>query len=112
MKINRHVGAALLAFSALLAPAARAADGRITLNVPFSFVVAGRTLPAGSYTVETAGNLVYIRGTRQGVVIASLPSQHAPRTDEALVFHRSGSTTYLVQAEMQDDTRVVPGASK
>ena len=72
-------------------------------NIPFSFVVSGKTLPAGEYNVRrgTSPDTMVIRGVQHGegafaaFVPTTVPS--ARRGIARLVFHRYGNQYFLAQ---------------
>jgi hypothetical protein len=76
---------------------------RVQANIPFSFVVSGKTLPAGEYNVRrgTSPDTMIIRGVNHGegaftaFVPTTVPS--ARRGIARLVFHRYGDQYFLAQ---------------
>jgi len=68
-------------------------------NIPFDFYVAGKLLPAGAYTIETAGQGSAIQlWDRNGNSAFVMTRSHKPNnsTDSnRLVFHRYGTTSFL-----------------
>jgi len=98
----------LAAFALTLAAAGRmsAEDLVFQSNIPFSFVVNGRTLPAGEYRVRQNSTInesfLRIQGIVQKVgalVMSAPPTESAPaRPGTArLVFHRYGDQYFLYQ---------------
>ena len=90
---------AAIGVSALLPISAFAAIDSITATVPFAFVVNGRTMPAGAYEVETSesGAILYIRSSKNAVLVASNPASSAISTAKpGLVFEKHGQAVYLV----------------
>jgi hypothetical protein len=96
----------LAAFVIGVAAAGTVSAQSVTLRakIPFSFVVAGATLPAGEYTVipaGSAGGAILIRGIdhRAGalamVLTTSAPSAH--KETARLVFNRFGDQYFLSQ---------------
>ena len=87
---------------AVLAAAAAFAQSstRMQANIPFGFVVGGKALPAGHYTVDRgpASGIVTIRsGDGQGAAMVLTVSLYSTVTRDAgrLVFHRYGDTFFL-----------------
>jgi hypothetical protein len=86
---------------ALAAPLA-AQTMRVTASVPFEFMVASRSMPAGDYTVgsvfpETGGAIRVFSGN-SGVVslVTSFNTNPNERTGQALlIFHRYGDQYFL-----------------
>ena len=93
---------------ALAAPLA-AQTIRVTASVPFEFMVAGRSMPAGDYVVERAGGTAAIRVSNgnAGVLSLALNSSASPKeqTGQALlIFHRYGDQYFL--------SRIVDGSQE
>lgn len=81
----------------------------VTADIPFDFVVADKTLPAGKYSVRSAtqaGDILKI-GSRDGTSSAmrfsdSIPEKRKNPTAR-LVFHRYGQKYFLAQVWSGDD---------
>src|SRR5437879_11792874 len=109
---NTKFGAALLAFSLLLAANAIAGNSnKGTLNVGETVIVGGKQLPAGKYQVEWAGNGPTVelsisdgRGTIAKVPALVLPLKKA----EA----ESGYSTNTDQADNKALTAIFYGGKK
>lgn len=92
-----------------LAVAGLAGLGRpLKANVPFDFIVNGKTLPAGQYTVvpsNTAG-LLLLRNweTKQSAAVMTKVSADRSASKPVLVFHRYGNQRFL--AQIVSDTSV------
>jgi hypothetical protein len=108
---KKPISMAVLATAVLAAQCVFAAESRITLHVPFAFVVAGRTMPAGEYEVETEDNdMVYVRGGHGAVMVTSLPGSFKRDERPALVFFRRGGSVYLTGIQTADSARsLTPG---
>ena len=85
------VGAIALVAVAPFSVTASAQD--MTCRVPFGFIVNGKTLPAGHYTVKNNNGVLMIKDDRDGAVILGIPA--GQRTDKSsggsLVFLRTGT---------------------
>jgi|SRR5215470_3430633 len=83
--------------------AARAASGaRISVRIPFAFVIKGKVLPAGKYAVvqvcSDSAPLLRFSGEdgKGGMFVQLLVSEYREISQETLlVFHRYGSEYYL-----------------
>ena len=53
----------------------------LRFHVPFEFKVAGRILPSGDYTMETAGRLLLIRGAAPGTSAMIMTLAEDSRTE-------------------------------
>ncbi|MBV8632771.1 MAG: hypothetical protein JOZ83_17740 [Silvibacterium sp.] len=77
---------------------AQAQTREVRAKVPFDFVVAGKTLPAGDYRLyaQPAGTIL-IRNTDQGDAIYSMtrPGEIVPGQSSVLVFYKYGDSYFL-----------------
>jgi hypothetical protein len=76
---------------------AQTQPGDLTVDVPFDFIVTGKTMPAGHYIVAATGDN-YIRIFQPKMPGAFVPTHHASRTKSdgsKLVFHRYGDKCFL-----------------
>jgi hypothetical protein len=93
---NAFYAALLLAASACMAQT----NGDVVAIIPFPFVVAGHTLPAGRYIVSpmNQSTLRLHESTGRGMLVPT-NAAHRPRSDDSskLVFHRYESTYFLSQ---------------
>ena len=100
---------ALALGSTTLVSAAEIAD-RVQVNVPFSFVLAGKSFSAGQYTVkETDAGLILVEGEGGTAMALTVPGEklkasHGP----ALAFTASNGREYLVRVQGEYTTRAVP----
>jgi hypothetical protein len=74
------------------------------LNIPFNFIVGGKTLPAGEYTVEPNRRdsdkfwLVQSRDGQTSCLFTTMPVRANQTQEETkLVFHRYGDQYFLSQ---------------
>ena len=84
---------------ALAAPLA-AQTIRVTANVPFEFMVAGRSMPAGDYIVERGGGTSAIRVSNGNAGVLALAlnsstSQQEQNGQALMIFHRYGDQYFL-----------------
>lgn len=99
MKSTVHTLILASAVIAAVALATTAAKAETTLKVPFSFTVAGKTLPAGEYSVrKDNGNIVTLRSleARKSFTWIAGPGEPNP-TDNHIVlkFDEAGETHAL-----------------
>jgi hypothetical protein len=82
-----------------LATSVSAESAMVNFNAPFEFVVGGKVLPAGSYTIEepSNGGVVMIRGNQPNSTALVLAVNGGPsNTSNARVtFSRNGSAVVL-----------------
>lgn len=98
---------------------ARAQSTEMHLQVPFSFVVSGKLLPAGEYVIERAYDTGVLRITAiangYGVAVTSSPgSMDAPSRRPAATFGAVGGKHYLEEIHLGGEpARMIPSpASK
>jgi len=96
MRITVRTQILALALLAVAAVAPMTVKAQSRLDVPFNFVVAGKTLPAGTYSIteNKAIGLVSLRG--EGREITWMATGSGPSCLTAnLTFDHEGSTYYL-----------------
>jgi hypothetical protein len=93
----------LLLMLTAVSVAAQSDRSRIT-NIPFSFIVGGKTLPAGDYTVEPNRRdshkvwLVQSRDGRASALFATIPVRAGDTQEKtSLVFNKYGDQYFLSQ---------------
>jgi hypothetical protein len=91
--------AVVLGMLTLSAPAPVAAAD-IRANVPFSFTVKGKVLPAGTYNVSNNNSALLIRGFSAGAVTLGNRAESSTSTSPKLVFHRYGDEYILREVWM------------
>lgn len=88
----------VLLISAALVAQTKGVD--LVADIPFAFIVAGRTLPAGRYVVSRPNEDVSIRDEQNQTVFVPTHSAERQARDHSskLVFHRYGNTYFLEEA--------------
>ena len=88
--------------AAVLAVPLAAQTFRVTANVPFEFMVAGRSMPAGNYHIGNLGSnrtgAIQVSGDNSSVVLLAnntTASQNERAGQALLVFHRYGDRYFL-----------------
>jgi hypothetical protein len=81
----------------------------LEVDIPFTFEVENKTLPAGSYRVESAptgaGSIEMLCSSKRDVVLPILTITTTSKSGapaSALVFHRFGNRYFLAQIRMGD----------
>jgi len=109
----KHLRSILFAATALLlvATAVHAQSTNVTASVPFDFVVADHTYPAGDYAVKsisTSGVPLLIRNSddtdEKGIALSNSCSSGQPSSTTRLVFHRMGGQYFLYQIWQEGST--------
>ena len=104
--LRRYVRAValLITLTTLLTGVKAQSAHRFKVNVPFPFVLNGKTLPAGTYLIERLDlarpNLVTIKNLDSGMVRALITQRierKSPSASSFLVFKEEGGTQYLFQ---------------
>lgn len=71
-------------------------EGDVVADVPFAFVVPGRTLPPGHYTVKRLNDLLSIADQQQSLFVPTHSVQRTAHEDTSkMVFHRYGDLYFL-----------------
>jgi hypothetical protein len=105
---------------AAFAAAARAQEiDQIIVNVPYEFVAAGKTLPAGTYRVHRAyddrGTKVLIMTSfenREGVLLLSSDVSTTRELKPAVTFEHIGDQYFLSKIETADHIFTYPVSTK
>jgi hypothetical protein len=98
MKLLRSALSAALLLLASSISFAQTSPGDMVADVPFAFVVAGRTLPPGHYIVSRANeySLRIHDRQNQGVFAPAHSAQRSAQENSTkMVFHRYGDTYFL-----------------
>ena len=114
--MHNRVSRTITVLSILLALAGASvqaqSNSRLVANVPFKFVLAKRTLPAGKYSIQqmgTAGGRVLridnARGKNAGVILAKSLSSKRDDSTTQLVFRRYGDHYFLAEVWMSGEYR-------
>jgi hypothetical protein len=101
--MNRHTGQTVAFLGVLLAVTVAAGQSNpavLKADIPFPFVVANQTLPAGHYAVSALGEhtIRIANSHKQGAfVLTSRVDGHAPESSGKVVFYRYEGTYFLAQ---------------
>lgn len=107
MKISKLLTAGVLGVLAL-APIRAQSNGFLRVQIPFSFIAAGKELPAGDYTIQqnSESGIIIIHGVSEGRTV-SLPTMFvwSNRSEEpGAKFTTVAGQKYLDRIEMPDGT--------
>jgi hypothetical protein len=115
--MKHQLASVLLIITSLfgLAAGAKAETHReVIVNMSYEFVVAGRTLPAGTYTVSRlyddrlAGLSIVSRDQRSVVLVLANQFENRPASDAKVSFERVGGMYFLRSIETLDGVYTVP----
>jgi hypothetical protein len=110
-KVKQQWADILLIITSLfgLAAGANAETHReVIVKIPYEFVVAGRTLPAGTYTVSrlsddrSTGLMIASYEQRSGALVLANKFENRPAGDAKVRFERLGGTYFLHTIETLD----------
>src|SRR5579859_7302154 len=110
-KMKQQLASVLLIIISVfgLVAGAKAENHRqVIVKIPYEFVVAGRKLPAGTYTVSRlsddplAGLTIARREQRSDVLLLANHFDNRPADDSKVLFERIGDTYYLSSIELLD----------
>jgi hypothetical protein len=99
---------ALVGFAGLSGIAQAQGSREIVVNLPFEFVAAGKTLPAGTYTVNRISEdnfrdlLLTNRDARVSVLVHPTEVESARADKPSVSFERVGETRFLTKIETAD----------
>jgi len=98
-----------LALATTIASAASTADS-IHVNIPFSFVVAGKVFPAGQYIVQQSDSgIILVQGQKASAMALSIPGSPGKYDSvPSLHFTSSNGQEYLAAVDGYSSTRAVP----
>lgn len=78
-----------------------ALNRKVEANVPFDFMVNGKTLPAGQYTVTPSGNgstlIIRSAETKQAAAVITRACEASRDAKPQLIFHRYGNQYFLAK---------------
>jgi len=69
----------------------------VNCRVPFSFIVSGRTLSPGLYSISTSQGYIVVRGLRQSAVVLAMSGAAKAGGEARLVFLKSGDRYDLAE---------------
>ena len=98
MKKKYFIFAALLIVSIGLSATAQAADeSKVIAHIPFDFIVAGKNMPAGTYTVSrlSSGPVLLVSSQNAGVLVVPLTLHSSDYLTPALLFDKVADTYVL-----------------
>jgi len=99
---------ALIAFAGLSAAINAQVPDQIVVNIPFAFVVEGKTLPAGTYKASRVSNdkweglVLSSVENRVGVIVRPTDVESAPADAATLTFESAGDQHFLRQIKTED----------
>lgn len=114
MKNLLRIAVALIGFAGLGITAKAQVADQIVVTIPFEFVVAGKTLPAGTYRVNRVSDdkwdgLVFRSfETRAGVIVRPTEVQSASADQAKVSFEKAGDEHFLSKIQTGDNLFTIP----
>jgi hypothetical protein len=113
-KLYLRMAVALLGFAGLSAAAKAQSADQLVVKVPFEFVLAGTTLPAGTYRVRpvsddpTSG--IVFSSYENHAIAAVLPidMQHVYTNDPKVTFKTAGGEHFLNRIQTEENAFDIP----
>ena len=109
---------ALFAVAAFAVAARAQAVDQLIVNIPYEFVAAGKTLPAGTYTIRRISDINNLElsltsvENRTGVLLSSTVVEPNRDDKQALTFETVGDQHILSKIETADHVFTIPVSSK
>jgi hypothetical protein len=117
-KLSLRIAVALVGFAGLgitaKAQQFSQVSDQVVVTIPFEFVVAGKTLPAGTYRVNRlsndkgAGLILRSFETRAGVIVHPIDVQSAPADKAQVSFETAGGEHFLSKIQTADNVFTIP----
>jgi len=114
MKNLLRIAVALIGFAGLGITAKAQVADQIVVTIPFEFVVAGKTLPAGTYRANRvsddkwAGLIFSSVETRTGVIVRPTEVQSASADQAKVSFEKAGDEHFLSKIQTGDNLFTIP----
>jgi hypothetical protein len=113
-KLCLRIAVALVSFAGLGITAKAQFVDQIVVTIPFEFVVAGKTLPAGTYRVNrvsddrSAGLIFSSFENRASAIVLPNEVESAPAQKAHVSFETAGDEHFLSKIETADNVFTIP----
>jgi len=113
-KLCLRIAVALVGFAGLGITAKAQVVDQVVVTIPFEFVVAGKTLPAGTYRVNRvsddrwAGLIFSSFENRAGAIVLPTKVESTPNEKAHLSFETAGDEHFLSKIETADNVFTIP----
>jgi hypothetical protein len=114
MKNLLRIAVALVGFAGLGITAKAQVPDQIVVTIPFEFVVAGTTLPAGTYRVNRVSDdkwdgLIFSSfENRASVIVHPIAVETAPTDKTKVSFEKAGGEHFLSRIQTADNVFTIP----
>ena len=113
-KLSLRIAVALVGFAGLGITAKAQVADQIVVTIPFEFVVAGKTLPAGTYRVNRVADdkwdgLIFRNFENRAAAIVRPIAVESASADKATVsFEKAGGEHFLSKIQTGDNVFTIP----
>jgi hypothetical protein len=113
-KLCLRIAITLVGFAGLGITAKAQVADQVVVTIPFEFVVAGKTLPAGTYRVDRVSNdkwtglILSSFETRAGAIVRPTEVQSAPADKAKVSFEIAGDEHFLSKIQTGDNVFTIP----
>jgi hypothetical protein len=113
-KLCLRIAVALVSFAGLGITAKAQVVDQVVVTIPFEFVVAGKTLPAGTYRVNRvsddrwAGLIFSSFENRASAIVHPIEVESAPEDKAHLSFETAGDEHFLSKIETANNVFTIP----
>jgi len=113
-KLCLRIAVALVSFAGLGITAKAQVVDQVVVTIPFQFVVAGKTLPAGTYRVNRVSDdkwegLIFSSfENRAGAIVHPIEVQSTPDGKAHVSFETAGDEHFLSKIETADNVFTIP----
>ncbi len=113
-KLYLRIAVALVSFAGLGITAKAQVVDQVVVTIPFQFVVAGKTLPAGTYRVNRvsddrwAGLIFSSFENRASAIVHPIEVESTPDGKAHLSFETAGDEHFLSKIETADNVFTIP----
>jgi hypothetical protein len=113
-KLSLRIAVALVGFAGLGITAKAQVPDQIVVTIPFEFVVAGKTLPAGTYRVNRVSDdkwdgLVFRSfENHAGAIVHPIGVESASAAKTSVSFEKAGDERFLTKIQTADNVFTIP----
>jgi hypothetical protein len=113
-KLCLRIAVALVGFAGLGITAKAQVPDQIVVTIPFEFVVAGKTLPAGTYRVNRVSDdkwdgLVFTSfESHAGAIVHPIAVESASADKTSVSFEKAGDERFLTKIQTADNVFTIP----
>jgi hypothetical protein len=91
------IGALVTVLAVLVPLSVTTSASEVNCRVPFSFIVAGKSMPAGIYSVSTGAGYMRLQGLSESAIALTMTGREAAGGHARLVFLKTGDRYDLAE---------------